>query len=295
MKSDKWEIYHGDCIPHQLEVMEPASVDFSIFSPPFPAMFAYTSLESDIGNSEEINTEGKIHLGYFYRGLARVLKPGRVACVHVMQIPRKKRNNEYGTFDFRGFNIRLAERAGLVFEYDWAICKDPQAQAIRTKSSTLQFASLRRDRAVMGGAFPDYILKFRAPGENKVKIVSEGCVSNNDWIDWAEAAWTDIRQTDTLNTREAKSESDTRHICALQLPVINRLVRLFSNPGELVYSPFAGVGSEGYESLRLGRRFYGCELKDEYYEQACKNLAKAVSLSSAGQGDLFADCEEATP
>lgn len=284
--NEQWSIFQGDCIPHMLEDMEPASMDMAVFSPPFPALYSYTSKEEDIGNSEE-RGESKIHLAYFYRGLARVLKPGRVACVHVMQIPKKKRNNEYGTFDFRGFNIRLAERSGLVFEYDWCVTKDPQSQAIRTKSHTLQFASLRRDRAVMGGAYPDYILKFRAPGDNAVPVISDGDVSNNDWIQWAEAAWTDIRQTDTLNVREARSEEDTRHICPLQLGVINRLVRLYSNAGETVFSPFTGIGSEGYEAIKLGRRFYGCELKPEYYQQACVNLKRAELIQADAGAGLF--------
>lgn len=248
-------------------------------------------------------TEGKLHLSAFYHGLARVMKPGRAVCVHVMQISRKKRNGESGAYDFRGLNIRLAERAGLIYEYDWLITKDPQAQAIRTKSHTLQFASLKRDRAVLGGAYGDYIIKFRAPGENAVPINTEGQVSNNDWIQWAEAAWTDIIQTDTLNIKAAKSEEDTRHICPLQLEVIRRCILLFSNPGELVYSPFTGVGSEGFMAIggrspKTGkrvadpRRFYGCELKKEYYEQACRNLASVVSERAGDQtADLFAAIE----
>lgn len=280
LSDTEWHIHHGDCIPHMLEDMPEQSVDMSVFSPPFPALFAYTSESCDIGNSEDLKHEAKLHLGYFYRGLARVLKPGRVAVVHVMQIPRLKRSGEVGLHDFRGLNIRLGERAGLVYEYDWLVRKNPQAQAIRTKSRELQFSGLESNRAKSRGTLGDYLIKFRAPGDNEVPIQSEGEVSRNDWIDWAECCWFDIKETDTLNTRNAKGEDDVKHICPLQLPVIRRLVKLYSNPGEIVFSPFTGIGSEGYEALKHGRRFYGCEIKDEYIQEARKNMANAITLRS---------------
>jgi len=218
--SNLYHVHHGDCIPHMFEDMPAASVDFSVFSPPFPSLFAYTSKAEDIGNSEDMRGEAKIHLSYFFRGLRRVLKPGRAVVVHVMQIPRK----------------------------------NPQAQAIRTRSRELQFAGLESDRAKQRGCLPDYLIKFRAPGDNAIAIDSEGDVSRNEWIDWAECCWSDIRETNTLNVKEARSEEDTKHICPLQLDVIDRLVRLYSNPGEIVFSPFTGIGSEGYVSLQRGRR-----------------------------------------
>jgi hypothetical protein len=270
-----------------LEVMPPASVDFSVFSPPFPSLFSYTSKPEDIGNSEDLRGEAKLHLGWFYAGLRRVLKPGRACIVHVMQIPRLKRSGEVGLHDYRGINIRMGERAGLVYEYDWAIRKNPQAQAIRTKSRELQFSGLESDRARQRGALADYLIKFRAPGDNSIAVDSEGEVSRNEWIDWAECCWGDIKETDTLNVREARSEEDTRHICPLQLGVIDRVVRLYTNPGELVFSPFTGIGSEGYVSLQRGRRFYGCELKPEYHAQAMKNLAKARKVHEQNSKTLF--------
>jgi len=287
--SDKqqYAVHHGDCIPHMLEVMPPASVDFSVFSPPFPSLFSYTSKAEDIGNSENLRGEAKLHLGWFYAGLRRVLKPGRACIVHVMQIPRLKRSGEVGLHDYRGINIRMGERAGLVYEYDWAIRKNPQAQAIRTKSRELQFSGLESDRARQRGALADYLIKFRAPGDNSIAVDSEGEVSRNEWIDWAECCWGDIKETDTLNVREARSEEDTRHICPLQLGVIDRVVRLYTNPGELVFSPFTGIGSEGYVSLQRGRRFYGCELKPEYHAQAMKNLAKARKVHEQNSKTLF--------
>ncbi len=284
--SELYRIHLGDCIPHMAS-MPAMCVDMAVFSPPFPALYAYTSSEADIGNSEDLDTEAKIHLSFFYRQLSRVLKPGRVAMVHVMQIPRMKRSGGVGLYDFRGLNIRIAQRSGLIYEYDWAVRKNPQAQAIRTKSRELQFAGLESDRAKSRGALPDYLLKFRASGENKVPVRGAGQVSRNEWIDWAECCWTDIRETDTLNVSEGRGVDDTKHICPLQLGVIDRLVRLYSNPDELVFSPFAGIGSELYTALRLGRRAYGCELKPEYHEAAVKNCERAIAVAKASQKTLW--------
>ena len=285
-----WGIHHGDCIPHMMEEMDPKSVDMSVFSPPFPSLYAYTSSPADIGNTDTMAGEAKVHLSFFYNGLARVLKPGRVACVHVCQIPRMKRSGEVGLCDFRGINIKIGERAGLIYEYDWCIRKNPQAQAIRTRSRELQFAGLESDRAKQRGTIADYIIKFRAPGENAVPIVGHNQVSRNQWIDWAEAAWMDIRETNTLNVKAGKGEDDTKHICPLQLDVIERCIRLYSNPGELVFSPFTGIGSEGYMSIKLGRRFYGCELKDEYIAAARNNIsAMQRKMNADKQSVLFGD------
>lgn len=285
----QWHIHQGDCIEH-MATMPTGSVDMSVFSPPFPSLYAYTSETADIGNSEELKGEAKLHLSFFYRQLARVVKPGRVIVVHVAQIPRMKRAGGVGLHDFRGMNVRLAERAGLVWEYDWVVRKNPQAQAIRTRSRELQFAGLESDRAKQRGCLPDYLLKFRVPGENEVKIDNEGEVSRNDWIKWAEACWDDIQETDTLNVAEGRGENDTKHICPLQLEVIRRLVLLYSRPGEVVFSPFTGIGSEGFVALggkspKTGnqifnpRRFYGCELKDEYFAAAKKNCERAIGDS----------------
>jgi len=284
----EYHIHLGDCITHMAD-MPSDSVDMSVFSPPFPALYAYTSEAGDIGNSEDLRHEAKLHLSFFYRQLARIIKPGRVAVVHVMQIPRMKRTGGVGLFDFRGLNIRLAERAGLVFEYDWCVPKNPQAQAIRTKSRELQFAGLESDRAKQRGSLPDYLLKFRSPGENAVRIDTPNEVSRNDWIAWAEAAWYGIKETDTLNVREGREENDTKHICPLQLEVIDRLVRLYSNPDEIVFSPFTGIGSEGYISLLRYRRFYGCELKPSYHETSLLNLERAIESRKTEQAGLFAE------
>lgn len=274
-EGSEYAIHHGDAIPHMAE-MPAASVDLAVFSPPFPSVYAYTSLPEDLGNSEDFRSEAKLHFGWFFRGLARVLKPGRVAVLHCTQIPRMKRSGGNGLFDFRGFLIRLGERSGLTYEYDWLVRKNPQAQAIRTRSRELQFAGLESDRAKSRGALGDYLIKFRAPGDNAVAVSSVGQVSRNQWIAWAEGFWEGIREGNTLNTKEAKGPDDVRHICPLQLDVIERLVRLYSDPGEVVFSPFAGIGSELAVALELGRRGYGCEIKPEYHAAAVRNCDAAI-------------------
>lgn len=283
---EEFRLFHGDCIPH-MHAMPAASADFSVFSPPFPAVYAYTDSPADMGNSEELDHEAKLHFSFFFRALRRVMKPGRVAMVHCTEIVRMKRSGGEGMFPFPDLLRRLARRAGFVYEYTWQVRKNPQAQAIRTKSRQLQFAGLESDRAKSRGAMADYLIKLTAPGENAVAIDGEGEVSRNQWIDWAECCWSDINETDTLNVSEGRGEDDTKHICPLQLGVIDRLVRLYSNPGEVVFSPFAGIGSEGYTALKLGRRFYGCELKDEYHAAAVRNFNRAMVERRANEQALL--------
>jgi hypothetical protein len=287
MQGREWRIEHGDSIPGMAEQVPPESVDFVIFSPPFPAMYAYTDSEADIGNVDVFGDEAILHLRFFYAQLAKILKPGRVAIVHVMQIPEMKRTGGVGLIDFRGINIRIGQRYGLVYEYDWAVRKNPQAQAIRTKSRELQFSGLESDRAKTRGCLSDYLIKFRAPGDNEIPIDSENQVSRNAWIDWAEGSWNDIQETDTLNVSEGRDEKDVKHICPLQLEIYRRCILLFSNPGEIVFEPFVGIGSGGFmamggKSPKTGkkiedpRRYFGFELKGSYFGTAQKNLERAI-------------------
>jgi DNA modification methylase len=298
LNGQPWHIEQADCIEH-MATMPEACVDMSIFSPPFPALYAYQSSPADIGNSEDLNHEAKLHLSFFYNQLARIVKPGRVIVVHVAQIPRMKRSGEVGLFDFRGLNVRIGQRAGLVYEYDWMIRKNPQAQAIRTKSRELQFSGLETDRAKTRGTLADYLIKFRAPGDNEEKINTKFEVSREDWIKWAESAWwDDINETDTLNVKEGRGEDDTKHICPLQLEVIRRCVLLFSRPDEIVFSPFTGIGSEGFvacggkspktsRKIANRRRFYGCEMKPEYFAAAKLNLERAMKQRTEAVKSLF--------
>lgn len=295
--NEQWAIHQGDCIEH-MATMPRDSIDFAVFSPPFPTLYAYTSKPEDIGNSENLCGEAKFHLSAFYHQLRRIIKPGRVVVTHCTQIVKMKRAGGEGLFDYRGMIIRLAQRAGFIYEYDWSVRKNPQSQAIRTRIRELQFAGLESDRANSRGANPDFLLKFSVPGDNAVKIDTKGEVSRNDWIKWAEHCWDDIIETDTLNVAEGRSEDDTKHICPLQLEVIRRLTLMFSNPGEIVFSPFTGIGSEGFMALggkspKTGkcianpRRFYGCEIKDEYFATAKRNLSKAVNQHATEQKTMF--------
>lgn len=269
-----------------MDDMDAESMDFSVFSPPFPSLYAYTSDPADIGNVDRLDDEAKIHLSFFFHRLRKIMKSGRVIICHVAQVPRMKRASGVGLHDFRGMVIRIAERAGLIYEYDWVVRKNPQAQAIRNRARELQFSGLESDRANSRGCLPDYLIKLRVPGVNEIPIDSRGEVSRNEWIEWAECTWS-VRETNTLNVSEGRGEDDTKHICPLQLDVINRCVKLYSNPGETVFSPFTGIGSEGYASLLLGRKFYGCELKDEYFKAACKNMERAEQSQSL-ECSLFA-------
>jgi DNA modification methylase len=281
----EYVVTHGDCI-EGMATLPDACFDFSVFSPPFPSLFSYTSEMADLGNSENLRTEAKLHFSFFFKQLIRVIKPGRIVVVHCMQIPGLLRNGELGTFDFRGLLIRLAQRAGFIYQYDWLVRKNPQAQAIRTHSHKLLFVSLERDRAVSCGAFGDYLIKLIAPGENSIPIDNRE-ITREQWIEWAECCWQDIKETDTLNVRGTKSEEDTKHICPLQLGVIDRCVRLYSNPDEIVFSPFAGIGSELYTALKLHRRGYGFELKPEYHAEALKNCEKAIRIREVESKTLF--------
>jgi DNA modification methylase len=186
-----------------------------------------------------------------------------------------------GLTDLRGATIEAFVARGWVYHGEVCIDKDPQAQAIRTKAKSLLFVQLKRDASWLRPALADYILVFRKPGDNAVPIHPD--ITNEDWIEWARPIWYGIRESDTLNVREGRSEDDERHICPLQLGTIERCVRLWSNPGDLVLSPFAGIGSEGYQSIKLGRRFVGVELKPEYAEVAAKNLARAEHDANAQQ------------
>lgn len=294
----EYSIHAGDVIPHMLEEMPESCVDFAVTSPPFPSVFAYTDEACDLGNTEDLRHELKIHFGYFFRGLLRVLKPGRVAIIHCTQIAHKKRDDETDLFDFRGTLIRIAKRAGWRYCYDWLVRVNPQAQAIRTRKWELKFQGLEADRSQSRGALGMYLIKLRKPGNNEVPVNSSGQVSRNDWIEWAEDCWGDINETDTLNYQLAKGEKDVRHICPLQLGIIERVIRLYTNPGELVFDPFAGIASTGFVALggaspktkrRLAdsRLFYGAEIKPEYLRVAHDYCEQAIKQRKEENRTLF--------
>lgn len=251
----------------------PRSVDLSLFSPPFGSLYTYSSTERDLGNSRS-DEQFWQHFGFIIRDLLRVTRPGRLALVHCAQIPLQKvRDGVIGLKDFRGALITNFEQAGWIYHGEVCIDKNPQAQAIRTKSKGLLFKQMHADSSWSRPALADYIVIFRAPGDNKVPISPD--LTNDEWIEYAHPVWYGIKETKTLNYREARTANDERHICPLQLETIERCIRLWSNPGEVVLSPFAGIGSEGYQAILLGRRFVGVELKREYWQVAVKNLQDA--------------------
>lgn len=281
---DGWTLTNGDCVEEISKVAD-ASVDLSVFSPPFISLYTYTASERDMGNCAGPG-EFFEHFGFLQRELLRVTKPGRLVCCHVQQVAAMLERDGYiGLKDFRGDTIRAFQSNGWIYQGEVCIDKDPQAQAIRTKAKGLLFVQMRKDSSWSRPALADYILVFRKPGDNPKPIQPD--ITNEQWIEWARPIWYGIRESDTLHVAEARGEDDERHICPLQLGTIERCVRLWSNPGEVILSPFAGIGSEGYEAIRLGRRFIGFELKDQYAEVAAKNLKAAESANA--QGSLFSE------
>ena len=270
-----WRMLLGDNVERLNDIAD-ESVDLSVFSPPFLSLFTYSPSERDIGNARN-DDEFWQHFGYVIDHLMRVTKPGRNVACHVQQVPTTVAHDGVtGLKDFRGDTIRAFIAHGWTFHGEVTIDKDPQAQAIRTKSKGLLFVQKERDRSWLRPAFADYILVFRKPGDNAV-VIREDQVSNDDWISWARPIWYGIRESETLNAAEARDERDERHIAALQLETVRRCIRLWSNPGELVLDPFAGIGTTGYVAVENGRRFVGTELKRSYYEAACRNIARASS------------------
>lgn len=276
-----WRLMLGDSC-ERLGELDDDSIDLSVFSPPFASLYTYSPSERDLGNSSD-RDEFCEHFGFITDHLLRVTKTGRLACVHVQQLTTTKATHGYNALtDFRGQVIAHFQEHGWWLHGEVTIDKDPQAQAIRTKAHALMFKTLRRDSSMTRPALADYLLVFKKPGENDIPIV--GDVDNETWIDWARPIWVGIRETDTLNFAAARDERDERHICPLQLPLIERCVRLWSNQGETVLSPFAGIGSEGYMAVKLGREFVGCELKPSYWQSAVDNLtavSSQLSLDSA--------------
>lgn len=277
-----WTLIHGDSC-EELPKLPDQSIDLSVYSPPFISLFTYTASERDIGNCSTPEQFVE-HLGYVIREVLRVTKPGRHTCVHIADITSTKQTHGViGLIDLPGMIVQAYTAHGWVFHGRITIDKDPQAQAIRTKSKALLFVQLKKDSSWLRPALADMILVFRAPGENAVPIHPD--MTNEDWIEWARPIWYGIRESDTLNVAVARANDDERHICPLQLGTIERCIRLWSNPGETVLSPFAGIGSEGYEAVRLGRKYIGVELKPEYAATAVKNLQTAEQ--SKTQGTLF--------
>ena len=298
---DLWSLIHGDSV-EVLPDIPNASIDLIAYSPPFYDLFVYSGTDRDLGNSKSPD-EFMEHFGYITRELYRVLKPGRVMAVHVMDIPATLVKDGYiGLKDFSGDVIRHIIGQGFTFDARVAQDANQQAQSIRTHAKGLTKSQLMRDQSWLRPALPNYILKFRKPGENAVPIVG-GDVDMDTWIDWANPTWPEhsdralegghygpwygIRETQTLSVLRARDNDDGRHLCALQLPTLERIIRLWSNKGEIVLDPFVGIGSSCYVARQWGRRSIGIELKDLWWREAVKNLRWADQQAEP-KHDLYA-------
>lgn len=270
-EGDSWRLMLGDSCERLAEIPDD-SIGLSVYSPPFASLFTYSPSPRDLGNSAS-RQEFLEHYAFIIRENLRVTMPGRICAVHVQQLTTtKSTNGVIGLTDFRGEVIRAYMDAGWIFHGEVTVDKDPQAQAIRTKAQALMFVTKNRDSSMTRPALADYLLLFRKPGDNLTAIKND--VSNEEWIEWARPVWLDIRETNTLNARVARDDADEKHICPLQLDFIARVIRLWSNVGETVLTPFAGIGSEVHEAVRLGRRGLGIELKPSYWRTAVDNLSR---------------------
>lgn len=268
---DNWTAFQGDCVSIARQLPDEC-IDFSVYSPPFGSLFVYSESAADMGNStDEEFTE---HYGYLVREKFRLTKPGRLTAVHCSDLQMTKwKDGAVGIKDFSGDIIRLHQDAGWIFHSRRTIWKCPVVEMTRTKHVGLLYKQLQKDSAKSRGGMPDYLLTFVKPGENADPINhTPESFPLDQWQEWASPVWTTVNQTNVLNVKAAKSANDERHLCPLQLDVIDRALVMWSNPGDVVLSPFMGIGSEGYCALRAGRKFIGTELKESYWRQACQYL-----------------------
>ncbi len=277
--ADRYAAYNGDCV-EVMAGLPTASIGYSIFSPPFASLYTYSNSPRDMGNCRT-RADFFDHMGYMIDQLMRVMMPGRDISFHCMLLPTSKtRDGVIGLNDFRGDLIRAFEKAGFIFHSEVVIWKDPVTAMQRTKALGLLHKSVRENAAMCRQGIPDYLVTMRTPGESK-RITHDRAEYPVDlWQKVASPVWMDINPNDTLQYASAREHDDERHICPLQLEVIRRGIMLWTNPGDIVLSPFMGIGSEGHVALEMGRRFIGVELKSSYYRAAVSNLAAASSRVS---------------
>jgi len=289
--SDKFEAYLADSC-EKLKQLKDNSIHLSVYSPPFADLYTYSATNRDLGNSKDWN-EFFFHYAFIIKELLRITKPGRVSCVHTSDIPAMQMKDGYiGVRDFPGAVIEAHTKEGWTFYGRAIVTKNPQSQAIRTKAKGLLFVQLRKDSLASRPALLDHILIFKKPGESEkpVKPVDNGEIDNEKWIDWAGGIWTGISESDTLQYSTARDKDDEKHICPLQLGTIERCIKLYSNPGETLLTPFGGIGSEGYEAVRLGRKAILIELKKSYYRILLQNMKQIESKTI--QPNLFTELEK---
>ena len=283
MEQPKFTAIHGDCV-EEVAKLPDNSIDFSIFSPPFAELYVYSDDIRDMGNCQDYE-EFFVHFQFLVKELARVIKSGRLVAVHCMDLPAMKGKDGYiGLKDFSGMLIQAFEKEGFIYHDRVTIWKSPVVEMTRTKSIGLLHKTIKKDSSLSRTGIPDYILVFRNAGDNLVPITHQDKDENKEnylpvnlWQKYAEPVWYDINYSDTLQYTSAREEKDEKHICPLQLDTIRRCLHLWSNEGETVLSPFGGIGSEGYESLRLNRNYIGVELKESYYKQMQRNLKRMIA------------------
>lgn len=278
-------IYNADCI-EVMNLLPESSVGYSIFSPPYSNLYAYSNSDRDIGNCKS-DAEFFEHFNYVIDGLLRITMPGRNVSVDCMNLPAMKSRDGYiGLKDFRGSLIAAFIARGFIYHSEHVIWKDPLIEATRTKAIGLMHKQLCKDSALSRAGLPQYLLTFRKPGENKSPIAHEqgltefigeddpidGNPSHNRWRRLASPVWMDIRSSRTLNYRGGRDDEDERHICPMALDIIDRGLQLWSNPGDVVFDPFTGIGSTAHCAMIAGRKFIGSELKGSYFKMAVNNL-----------------------
>lgn len=277
IEGEGWTAYLGDCV-EVISGFKDESLDFSVFSPPFASLYTYSNSEFDMGNNK--SDQGFYdQFKFLVSQLFRTLKPGRNVSFHCMNLPTSKQNHGFiGIRDFRGELIKMFQEAGFIYHSEVCIWKDPVTAMQRTKAIGLLYKQLKKDSCISRQGLPDYLVTMRKPGVNPNPVTKspEGFPVGL-WQKYASPVWMDINPSRTLSKGDAREEDDEKHICPLQLDVIERACILWSNPKDLIFSPFMGIGSEGYTALKLGRRFVGAELKESYFTQAVKHLKQALS------------------
>ena len=280
---DGFTVHLSDCVKLARK-MEDNSIDYSVFSPPFADLFVYSNSDHDMGNCKD-DEEFIAQFKFLISELYRVIKPGRSVSFHCMNLPTTKMRQGYiGLRDFRGALIREFQDAGFIYHSEVCIWKDPVVAMQRTKALGLLHKTIRENASMSRMGLPDYVVTMRKPGDAEPRVTHGDDLPVMLWQKYASPIWDDIDQGRTLNRLPARDENDEKHMCPLQLDVIERCIHLWTNKGDLVFSPFTGIGSEGYCAVRMGRRFVGSELKPQYWELACQNIQDA----KAEQQDLFA-------
>ena len=287
--NERYALYNGDCVEVMAGLPE-QSIDYSIFSPPFESLYTYSDSDRDLGNCRSTE-EFYEHLQFIADQLFRILRDGRLISIHCMDLPASKNNDGFiGLKDFPGNIIRVFEKAGFIYHSRVTIWKDPVVAMQRTKALGLLHKQIKKDSAMCRQGISYYLVTFRKPGDNTkpIKHTNE-TFPVEKWQNYASPVWMDINQTNTLNKRSAKDERDEKHICPLQLDVIERAIDLWTAPGDVVFTPFMGIGSEAYQALKMNRNAIGIELKESYFEQAVNNCDNA--LNAPKQLDLFGEVQ----